>query len=136
MIVRVNKNFWLQNDENHIYQALYMIYDAVTSIKPKNLFQLPKIKKHLDECSRNETTYGRWGQGMGFQYTFRNNISYIFIRKENSVATLTEVIEYGKEVGAGELNVVVQKNNKHDFNCVLRIVVSLLAEAPYTYSVT
>ena len=63
--MQITKNFWFQKSDNTAYQCLYMLFDCINSLEPKNLYELPFIEKSLEEVSKNESDYRRWGEGKG-----------------------------------------------------------------------
>ena len=63
--MQIQKNFWHENRDNVTYSAIYMVFDAISRLKPQSVFNLPVIEKLLKEASTNETTYPLWGSGKG-----------------------------------------------------------------------
>ena len=68
VVRRIEQNFWLMNDENNVYKALYMLFDAFSQLKPRIFYELPKIEKILKEVSLNQSTYHRWHEGKGVNF--------------------------------------------------------------------
>ena len=60
--------------ENTTYQAIFMLYDSITQLKPNIFFELPRIEKHLKEVAMNESTFPFWGEGKGV-----NILKFFFI---------------------------------------------------------
>ena len=63
--MQITKNFWFQKSDNTAYKCIYMLYDSISSLEPKNLYELPFIEKSLEEMSKNESDYQRLGEGKG-----------------------------------------------------------------------
>ena len=66
---QINKvlfSFWINDGTNNVYQALFILVDAITSLKPAEVFKLPKLIEVLSDCARNISKYEGWASGKLF----------------------------------------------------------------------
>ena len=65
-VAEIHKHFWLENEHNIHYKALYKIFECISKLHPSSWFELPLIESKLEECANNTTKYQLWGKGNGF----------------------------------------------------------------------